>query len=140
MSAQKHGVWKMMTDHVIEWNCIPAVMLDTDPRLVADCFEAHLDMSKLIGRKGFRPPGKGKPHARIPRNDLTDFENFPVRQNLDQSPPGPGSNLSRPGDLRVKRNSSFWPPPAADLAREHLECMRRRGGHANRHQNVRGHP
>jgi hypothetical protein len=61
-------------------------MLDCHPRLVRQCFEAHVELCRLAGGECRLTPGERNPFGRLPNDDAADLELFPIRQRRNEPP------------------------------------------------------
>jgi hypothetical protein len=93
-----------MTRDMLRRNRVPPVMFDGDPRLIAHRLETNHHMSKLFRREALLAPLNPSRTPGSHEVTLPTSKSSPLGKISTSRPSDPGSNLSRPGDLCVKRN------------------------------------
>src|SRR5215472_5103967 len=97
MTLQEDPFREAMTGDMPGRNRIPAPMLHGDAGFIAGPLESHFDMSNLLRREGFLPPGEGKPRGGLPCGDSSDFEYLTAGQSLDEASTHAFLEGERPG-------------------------------------------
>src|SRR6185436_20686402 len=97
---------------------VPAAVLHRHARLLAHCFEAHVELCRLAGGERRLAPCQRKPFAGLPDADAADLELLSARQRRDQPPAYPRFEAKVAVAARRQREQGVRPPPLADLLGE----------------------
>lgn len=117
---------------MLGWDRVPAEVLDGDPSLRADGFEANVELGFLVRCERGLAPGEDEPMRGLPRTYVTDDERGAIVVVLHESAIGAAFEREHPVASLAELEQPVGAPPLPDVLGEHSKGVGRCGRYPQR--------